>query len=375
MAQETMDPERFRRIFILVLALAISAVFFQMIRGLFLSVLLAGIFAGMTYPLYKRLTRWFRGREILASIATILVVLVLIIVPFTGFLGIVAAEAVEVAQGVAPWVERQIAQPSELEQRLLGIPFAERLAPYHDQIAVKLAEFAGNVGTFLVNTIAAGTKGTALFFFQLFVMLYAMFFFLLDGDKLLKRILYLMPMTTEQEIKMVKRFTSVARATIKGTLVIGIVQGGLAGLAFAVVGLKGAAFWGTIMAVLSIIPGVGTALVWVPAVVYLMAIGRFTAAILLFIWCAAVVGTVDNLLRPRLVGKDTKMPDLLILLGTIGGLVLFGAVGIIIGPIVAALFVTVWDIYGEAFKDFLPEVNLAGSGETADAKRSDTAQP
>jgi len=363
MAQSMMDPERFRRIFILLLALAISALFFRMIRGLFLSVLLAGIFAGMTYPLYDRLTRWFRGRKVLASIASILIVLVLIIVPVTAFLGIVAAEAVEVAQGVAPWVERQIAQPSELERRLVEIPFVEALAPYHDQIAVKLAEFAGNVGTFLVNTIAAGTKGTALFFFQMFVMLYAMFFFLLDGDKLLNKILYLMPMTTEQEIKMVDRFTSVARATIKGTLVIGVVQGGLAGLAFAAVGLKGAAFWGTIMAVLSIIPGVGTALVWVPAVVYLMAVGRFTAAILLFVWCAAVVGTVDNLLRPRLVGKDTKMPDLLILLGTLGGLVLFGAVGIIIGPIIAALFVTVWDIYGEAFKDYLPEVQPIGSGD------------
>ncbi|KPK58221.1 MAG: permease [Gemmatimonas sp. SG8_38_2] len=358
-----MEPERFRRMFILFLALAISAVFLQMIRGLFLSVLLAGIFAGMTYPLYSRLTRWFRGHKVLASIVSILVVLMVIIVPVTAFFGIVAAQAVEVAQGVAPWVERQIAQPSELERRLVEIPIVQTLAPYHDQIAVKLAEFAGNVGTFLVNTIAAGTKGTAIFFFHMFVMLYAMFFFLIDGNTLLNKILYLMPMTTEQEVRMVDRFTSVARATIKGTLVIGIIQGGLAGLAFAAAGLKGAAFWGTIMAVLSIIPGVGTALVWVPAVIYLMAVGRFTAAILLLIWCAAVVGTVDNLLRPRLVGKDTKMPDLLILLGTLGGLVLFGAVGIIIGPIVAALFVTVWDIYGEAFKDYLPAVQPIGSSD------------
>ncbi len=358
-----LDPDRFRRLFILILALSISAVFFQMIRGFALAVLLAGIFAGMTYPLFCRLTRWFRGRKKLASIVTIFVVLVLIILPVTAFLGIVAAQALEIAQGVAPWVERQIAQPSEIERRLNEIPFVQALAPYHDHIAAKLAEFAGKVGTFLVNSVAAGTRGTAVFFFQLFVMLYAMFFFLLDGKTLLNKILYLMPMTTEQEMKMVDRFTSVARATIKGTLIIGIVQGGLAGLAFGVVGIKGAAFWGTVMAVLSIIPGVGTALVWVPAVVYLAAIGRFSAAILLFIWCAAVVGTVDNLLRPWLVGKDTKMPDLLILLGTLGGLLLFGATGIIIGPIVAALFVTVWEIYGEAFKDYLPEVQPVGSGD------------
>jgi predicted PurR-regulated permease PerM len=111
------------------------------------------------------------------------------------------------------------------------------------------------------------------------------------------------------------------------------------------------------MAVLSIIPGVGAAIVWIPAVVYLFVIGKTVTAIGLFVWCVAVVGTVDNILRPRLVGRDTKMSDLLILLGTLGGILLFGAVGFIIGPIVAALFVTVWEIYGIAFKDYLPAVS------------------
>ena len=108
------------------------------------------------------------------------------------------------------------------------------------------------------------------------------------------------------------------------------------------------------MAVLSIIPGVGAALVWIPAAGYLLVIGRAIPALLLTLWCAGLVGTVDNVLRPRLVGKDTKMPDLLILLGTLGGLVLFGAAGIIVGPVVAALFITVWEIYGTTFKDILP---------------------
>ncbi len=113
------------------------------------------------------------------------------------------------------------------------------------------------------------------------------------------------------------------------------------------------------MAVLSIIPGVGVALVWIPAAGYLLVIGSPISALLLTLWCAGLVGTVDNVLRPRLVGKDTKMPDLLILLGTLGGLVLFGAAGIIVGPVVAALFVTVWEIYGTTFKDILPPTALA----------------
>jgi predicted PurR-regulated permease PerM len=363
MNQPILNTVRFQRLFIIVLAVFISMLFYSMIKGLLVSVLLAGILAGMTYPVYRRLRGWLGGRKALASIFTVLLVLVIMVVPLVGFLGIVASEAVQVAQGVAPWVEQQISQPNELDRLLQRLPFAERLAPYQDQIAAKMAELASKVGTFLVNSIAAGTRGTAVFFFHLFVMLYSLFFFLIDGKSLLNKILFYMPLSSEQEYRMVGRFTSVARATIKGTLVIGVVQGGLAGMALGIAGIHGAAFWGTIMAVLSIIPGVGTALVWIPAVVYLFAVGRTGAAIALFIWCAAVVGSVDNVLRPWLVGKDTKMPDLLILLGTLGGLFFFGAAGIIIGPIVAALFVTIWDIYGVAFKEFLPEVVPITAGD------------
>ena len=166
-----------------------------------------------------------------------------------------------------------------------------------------------------------------------------------------------MPLRPEQSSLLLDKFVSVSRATLKGTLVVGVVQGGLAGAAFAVAGIGGAAFWGTIMGVLSVLPGIGAPLIWVPAVIYLLAVGRIGPAIGLLLWCALVVGTVDNFLRPLLVGKDTKMPDLLILLGTLGGLVVFGAVGIVIGPIVAALFLTVWELYGAAFKDVLPATN------------------
>jgi predicted PurR-regulated permease PerM len=149
---------------------------------------------------------------------------------------------------------------------------------------------------------------------------------------------------------------------VKGTLVIGIIQGALAGFAFWVAGIDGSAFWGTIMAILSIVPGIGAALIWVPAVIYLMVTGQLLAGMLLFAWCAAVVGTIDNILRPILVGKDAKMPDLLILVGTLGGLFLFGPIGFIVGPIVCGLFLTVWDIYGATFKDVLPPVKSLQSG-------------
>ena len=160
-------------------------------------------------------------------------------------------------------------------------------------------------------------------------MLYAMFFFFRDGKQIVRKIFYYMPLSHDDEMLLLERLTSVTRATIKGTVVIGIIQGTLAGVGFWFAGIDGSAFWGTIMAVLSIVPGIGSALVWVPAVIYLFITGQTLAATLLLAWCAAVVGTIDNILRPTLVGKDAKMPDLLILIGTLGGLFLFGPIGFI----------------------------------------------
>jgi len=200
------------------------------------------------------------------------------------------------------------------------------------------------------------TAETAVFLLNLFVLLYSMFFFLRDGGTILNKLLYYMPLKDEDETLMVQRFVSITRATVKGTLVIGLIQGTLAGLGFWVAGIDGSAFWGTIMVVLSIVPGIGAALVWVPGVMYLFVTGQVLAGTLLGVWCAAVVGTIDNVLRPTLVGRDAKMPDLLILVGTLGGLYLFGPIGFIIGPIVCGLFLTALDIYGAAFKDILPPV-------------------
>jgi predicted PurR-regulated permease PerM len=181
-----------------------------------------------------------------------------------------------------------------------------------------------------------------------------MFFFLIDGKAILDKILSYVPLSNADKNRLSGKFVTVSRATIKGTLVIGIVQGGLAGLGFAIAGLQGSVFWGTMMTVLSIIPGLGTAIVWVPGVIYLLASGHVTAGILLGLFCALIVGSIDNFLRPRLVGRDVKMHPLLILFGTLGGVFFFGVVGVIVGPIIAAVFVTIWDICGVVFRETVP---------------------
>jgi predicted PurR-regulated permease PerM len=376
MTQSDPIQQRFGKSVILLLAVGISIVFLLMVRGFLVAILLAGIFSAMAYPLYRRALKLLKGRRTLSSLATITIVLLLIVMPVMGFLTVVVSQAVQVSQSVGPWVERQVSQPDELDRLLSRVPYVERLQPYQDQIVTKIGELASSTGRFLVSKAAAATRGTVAFLLNLFVMLYAMFFFLADGRAILNRILYYLPLTSDDENRMVEKFVSVTRATLKGTLVIGMVQGSLAGIAFWIAGINGPAFWGTVMAVLSIIPGIGAALVWIPAVVYLLAVGKLATAVALAAWCAVVVGTVDNVLRPRLVGRDVKMSDLLILVSTLGGILLFGlilvstlggillfgAVGFILGPIVAALFVTIWDIYGAAFKDLLPEVTGPAAG-------------
>jgi predicted PurR-regulated permease PerM len=360
MSEKSIDPVKFRAVFLLLLVTGISLLFFAMIRPFITALFLGAIFSGLAQPVYRRFVRWFRGRKALASIITLILFFIVILGPLAGFMGIVTNQAFQVSESVGPWVQQQMSQPDQLDRLIARLPFADAVAPYTDQIQQKVAELAGSLGGFVVRSLAAVTRGTVQVLFLLFVMLYAMFFFLKDGGNVLGRILYYMPLSSDDEHRMLDKFVSVTRAMVKGTLLIGIVQGALAGAGFAVVGIPAAVFWGTVMAVLSIVPGVGTALVWGPAVIYLLAVGQTGAGIGLGLWCGAVVGTVDNLMRPWLVGRDTQMPDLFILLGTLGGLFLFGAAGVLIGPIVAALFITVWELYGEAFRELLPEVRQRG---------------
>lgn len=345
---------RFRKAFLLLLVAGISLLFTLMVLPFLMAVFLAAIFAGLAFPLFRWLSERMGGRRSLASISTILILLVGVGIPLAGFLALVAAEAVQVSQGAGAWIQSQAGLLDRVRGWLERIPFADRILPEGEAVAEQFRELARNAGPALMGGLAAATRGTLNFLLQLFILLYALYFFLVDGPSILKRVLYYIPLDRGEEEQLLERFVSVTRATLKGSLLIGVIQGGLAGVAFWVAGVPGPAFWGTVMVVLSIIPAVGASLVWVPAVIYLFLAGQLLPAIGLLAWCAVVVSTVDNFLRPRLIGRDARMSDLLILLSTLGGIVLFGAVGFIVGPIVAALFVTVWHIYGEAFRDVLP---------------------
>jgi len=354
MEAEQQYGQRFRKSFVLVMTIAYSVMFFAMIWGFVEALLMAAVFSGILYPVYARLNKALKGRSTPAALLTLLIAMLVIVIPMLLLLGMIADQAVSVTDRVEPWVQQQMSETPSGEASLPSwVPYADKLEPYKEEISAKFGEFADSAASFLGSSLARATEGTMVFFLNLFVMLYAMFFFLISGRELIQTIMGYLPLSHEDRQKMLEVGLSVSRATIKGTLIIGFIQGALGGIGFAVAGIGSAVFWGALMAILSVLPGIGSALVWVPGVIYLLLTGEVLAGVLLAAWCAGVVGTIDNVLRPILVGRDTEMPDLLIFLATLGGLGLFGATGLVLGPVLAALFLTMLAIYSRVFADYL----------------------
>ena len=350
-----MNDTRFRRVFLLLLLTAISVAFIAMVREFVFTILLAATFTALCYPAYLRLLRGFGGRPPLAALGTLVLLLLLVLAPLVSVLGIAANEALRMTDSVGPRLAQIVREPPAMNAQLQRLPGYSYIAPYREELLTKIGELISGVSAFLFKVLSATTRATALFVFHSFVLLYAMYFFLTGGPKLLTGVLAYVPLADVDKQRMLEKFVSVTRATLKGTILIGAAQGFLGGLSFWVAGIEGPVFWGTVMAVLSIIPGVGGALVWVPAVIILAATGELWTSAALAAFNALVVGSVDNLMRPTLVGRDTQLHELMIFLSTLGGLMFFGASGFILGPVLAALFVTVWDMFGVAFQRELAE--------------------
>jgi len=343
---------------LLCLVILISAVFLNMIQQFLMAIFMAGLFSAMVMPAHHLLTDKLRGKETLASILIVLGIVLLVLTPLAVLITLVVTQAIHIGQSVTPWVQTFINEPTALSVYLEKIPYYNEIHPYRNVIIEKAGELVGTISSFLINSLSSFTKLTIGALFSSIIMLYVMFYFLNMGNILLEKILFFLPLDDLNEQRLLRRFTSVTRATIKGTLIIGIMQGSICGAAFAIAGIEGPVFWGSLMAVMSVIPAVGTAIIWFPALIILTLTGNFTGVIILAILCGLVAGNLDNIVRPRLVGKDTEMHDLFVLFGTLGGISMFGLLGIIIGPIIAALFITIWEIYGVVFKDYLPDVGV-----------------
>jgi predicted PurR-regulated permease PerM len=281
---------------------------------------------------------------------SVTIVVLLVIVPLVGVGAAVTQEAAGLYERLDAGDFGLQSLYARVQQSMPSVTATiERFGLDPSRLESQLSAAAVTASRFIAEravSIGQVTLRATVFFF---LMLYLLFFFLRDGQRMLDALVRALPLGDQRERYLLRQFAAVSRATIKGTVVIGVVQGTIGGIAFALLGIGAPVLWGVVMAVLSILPAVGTALVWLPAAIALIVNGQIVGGIVLIAIGALVMGSVDNVLRPILVGRDTRMPDYLVLLSTLGGLAAFGMAGLVIGPIIAAFFLSVWNMAEQEF--------------------------
>lgn len=312
--------------------------------AIFWGVVLAILFA----PLQRRFLRETKHKPTLAALATLLLIIVMVILP----LSLISASLVNQAVAVYEMINSgQINFGAYFLRIVHSLPqWVVNLLERFEltdlaSLQAKLSEGAAQVSqTVARQAINIGSK-TFDFLVSMFVMLYLLFFLLRDGQSLAIRIKHAIPLSSKYKQRLFTNFTTVIRATVKGNVLVAVAQGALGGLIFWFLGVHAPLLWAVVMAFLSLLPAVGAAIVWAPVAIYFLVTGAIWQGVVLIVFGVMVIGLVDNVLRPVLVGKDTKMPDYLVLLSTIGGMALFGLNGFVIGPVVAALFLACWDLF------------------------------
>ncbi len=335
------------KVFLLLLAV-ISLVFALLLRPFGGAILWGVILAIVFAPLNRRLCKSMRQRRTLAALATEIIILVMVILP----LMLVLAALVQEGTSVYKRFESGELNFVRYFQRVFdALPtWAHHLLERFDvtnlgEVPAKIATALTNAGRFLIAQAVNLGQNTFSFMISLFVMLYLLFFLLRDGDNLALRIREAIPLRAEQQSALTNRFTAVIRATIKGNIIIALLQGTLGGLIFWILGIRAALLCAAVMALLSLLPAVGAALVWAPAAIYLLVTGSVWRGVVLLLYGVFVIGMADNVMRPILVGKHIQMPNYLVLISTLGGIAVFGVNGFVIGPLIAAMFLAVWDIF------------------------------
>jgi len=312
------------------------------------TILWGAVLALLFSPVYRRLLARLKQRRTAAALLTLVIVLVIVVLPLV----FVSAALAREAAGVYARVQSGELNPGQFFHGAFNaLPgWATTLLD-----SVGLVDFA-TLQQWLLDAMARGSQmiatqalsigqNTFELVAGLFITLYLAFFLIRDGEALVRALRRALPLAPRHQQELLDKFSTVIRATVKGNLLVATIQGALGGLAFWFLGIKAPLLWAVLMAFLSLLPAVGAALVWLPVAVYFLLTGALWQAIALTAYGVLVIGLVDNLLRPVLVGKDTRMPDYLVLMSTLGGMAVFGINGFVIGPTIAAMFIAVWHIH------------------------------
>ena len=335
--------------------LAVVTVAFGWVLLPFFGAVMWGVALAILFnPIYRRLLLKMRGRRNLAALATLLMAMVVVIIPLVAIAGSLVEEVSVLSHKIR---SGDISFASYFQQVVNVIPqwamnLLDRFGLGNVEGLIKQLSQAAARGSQAIATHAVAIGQNAFEFVVSFgLMLYLLFFLLRDGAMLSKTVRASLPLATPHTHHLLNKFTTVIRATIKGNIAVAAAQGLIGGVTFSLLGLQGSLLWGALMAFLSLLPAVGAALIWGPVAIYFLAVGAFGKGLILIFVGVFVIGLVDNILRPLLVGKDTQMPDYIVLMSTIGGLALFGINGFVIGPVIAALFMAAWDLFASSKVD------------------------
>lgn len=329
----------------------VSCGFLWILKPFFGAIFWACAIAIIFYPIQKIFLKRWPNRPTLAALATLMLCLVVVILPLMVVINSVINEGMMVYSKIKSGEFDPAAFVESINTRY----------PAVNSLLLKIGVDLDNIKNDAINIMMSSGKVLAQntftigqnafdFILSLALMLYITFFMLKDGDKIIEHLIRALPLGDTRERTLFGVFTSVTRATIKGNIVIAILQGCIGGITLWSLGVHGALLLGVLMAFASLIPSVGSALVWVPVAIYLAINGETTSAIILSAIGIAIISSIDNILRPILVGRDTQLPDYIVLLSTLGGISLFGINGFAIGPLVAALFLAFWNIFMDEFE-------------------------
>lgn len=326
----------------------VATVLFVLILWPFFGAVCWSVFIAIVFwPMHQRFLRGSHGRRNMAAAASLTVVLLIVILPLAMIASSITQEASLLVDAMrtgkfqlGTYFDQAIASLPEWLRNILHRFGIADLSLLQQKIMAVL----GNSGHALTTRVVGIGQVTMDFIIAFFVMLYMLFFLFRDGDRLSQSIARSIPLHPQHTRRLLTQFATVVRATVKGNIAVALVQGALGALAFWFLGLAGAVLWGAVMAVLSLMPAVGAAMVWGPVALYYFFTGEVIKGVGLVVWGTVVIGLVDNFLRPVLVGKDTRMPDYLVLVATLGGIVVFGLNGFVIGPVIAAVFLVSWEM-------------------------------
>ena len=347
-----MHPSRVQNVLFFTFLVIVSFLFLYLLTPFFSPIFWAAVIASIFRPLYERLNRKLNRQSMSASII-LLVIALIIILPGSILGSLLFSESMLMYESLST-------DSGTIENIVKSITGAVKDNPYVVRLHIneqfwtdKFSEIARSISNYIFVNLKELTQNTLVFLVQFAVMLYTLFFFIRDGDTFLGMAMRVLSLGQEREKVLYERFVATARATLKVTMIIGGIQGSLGGLIFWVTGIEGALMWGVVMILFSIVPVVGCSIVWIPAGVIMLLMGHFWKGIIILAFGVFVISTVDNLLRPILIGRDVQMHPLLIFLSTLGGISLFGFSGFVIGPIITSLLLAIWAMYDQFYRDTL----------------------